>query len=183
MARCDEKARGEETAANCRGSSIVAKFAPRFHARYHVFSLPSLAFLPDFLPPVIAIRTKKGKRKDRNYIYYCFAINGGRVRVRTILRKGRNKKKKGRWNEKRRGLVIMACSERSRHSRPYSARNKRRTSVSRERIELGMQQVKQPLLPPFYSNEIPFRRDFLKVSYFFTNYTYIKNCQNSLLIR
>lgn len=33
------------------------------------FSPPSLAFLPDFLPPVIAIRTKKGKRKDRNYIY------------------------------------------------------------------------------------------------------------------
>lgn len=33
-----------------------------------------------------------------------------------------------------------------------------------------MQQVKQPLFP-FYSNEIPFRRDFLKVSYFFTNYT------------
>lgn len=93
MARCDEKARGEETAANCRGSSIVAKFAPRFHARYHVFSLPSLAFLPDFLPPVIAIRTKKGKRKDRNYIYYCFAINGGRVRVR-FFEKGGIKKKK-----------------------------------------------------------------------------------------
>lgn len=71
---------------------------------------------------------------------------------------------------KRRGFVIMACSERSRHSRPYSARNKWRTLVSRERIELGMQQVKQPLFP-FYSNEIPFRRDFLKVSYFFTNYT------------
>lgn len=57
------------------------------------FPPPSLAFLPDFLPPVIAIRTKKGKRKDRNYIYYCFAINGGRVRVR-FFEKGGIKKKK-----------------------------------------------------------------------------------------
>lgn len=48
MARCDEKARGEETAANCRGSSIVAKFAPRFHARYHVFS-PSFPRIPSRL--------------------------------------------------------------------------------------------------------------------------------------
>lgn len=50
----------------------------------------------------------------------------------------------------------MACSERSRHSRPYSARNKRRTSVSRERIELGMQQVKQPLFLPFIQTRYRF---------------------------
>lgn len=50
--------------------------------------------------------------------------------VRAILRgKGgregkKNKKKKKDVEMKRRGFVIMACSERSRHSRPYSARNK-----------------------------------------------------------
>lgn len=56
------------------------------------------------------------------------------MRVPTILRNGeggregrRNKKEKEKKKDvemKRRGFVIMACSERSRHSRPYSARNK-----------------------------------------------------------
>lgn len=36
----------------------------------------------------------------------------------------KEKEKKKDVEMKRRGFVIMACSERSRHSRPYSARNK-----------------------------------------------------------
>ena len=143
--------------------------------------LPSHSFQTFFLP---LLRFEPRKGKERIGIIYIIALQYTEAACvyERFFEKG-GIKKKGRWNEKRRGLVIMACSERSRHSRPYSARNKRRTSVSRERIELGMQQVKQPLLPPFYSNEIPFRRDFLKVSYFFTNYIYKEFCQNSLLVR
>lgn len=111
MARCDEKAREE--------SRQLSRVIDRREIRPEIsrslsrfFSpLPPPAFLPDFLPLVIATRTSEGgreggERKDIaiGIIYYCFAINGGRVRVvRAILRgkggregKKNKKKKKGR---------------------------------------------------------------------------------------
>lgn len=61
----------ERRAANCRGSSIVAKFAPRFHARYHVF-FPLLPHsFQTFFLSLLQLEPPKGKKKgyrDRNYI-------------------------------------------------------------------------------------------------------------------
>lgn len=124
----------ERRAANCRGSSIVAKFAPRFHARYHVF-FPLLPHsFQTFFLSLLQLEPPKGKKKgyrDRNYI--LLLCNKRRPRACTndsSERRGRGggikkeKEKKKDVEMKRRGFVIMACSERSRHSRPYSARNK-----------------------------------------------------------
>lgn len=61
-----------------------------------------------------------------------------------------------------------------------SARNKPRTLVSRERIELGMQRVKQPLFSPSFQPDIVSGMDFIKekkekkVSYFLHNFLYEK---------
>lgn len=61
----------ERRAANCRGSSIVAKFAPRFHARYHVFFLLLPHSFQTFFLSLLQLEPSKGKKKgyrDRNYI-------------------------------------------------------------------------------------------------------------------
>lgn len=58
-----------------------------------------------------------------------------------------------------------------------SARNKPRTLVPRERIELGMQRVKQPLFSPSFQRDTVSGMDFIKkkkknkVSYFLHNCT------------
>lgn len=150
----------ERKAANCRGSSIVAKFAPEISfARYHVFLFP-----PSDIPSTLSSSSSSrycdsnyfSRRKDiARIVYYCFPING------TILRE-KKEERKGRL--KGRGFVIMVNARATLDSTTHvlSARNKPRTLVSRERIELGMQRVKQPLFSPSFQPDIVSGMDFIK---------------------
>lgn len=101
MARCDEKAREE--------SRQLSRVIDRREIRPEISRSLSRFFSPSSRIPSRLSSSRycnsnlqRGKRKDIaiGIIYYCFAINGGRVRVPTILRNGEGGRE-GRRNKKR----------------------------------------------------------------------------------